>query len=63
MSLKYEVCRWRFGLEYFRHGESHKDDGPAVIWKNGDLYWWQYGDGHLSAILNMKKHESKISSM
>ena len=27
-------------------GELHRDDGPALISKNGDQYWFQHGKRH-----------------
>jgi hypothetical protein len=24
-------------------GKFHRDEGPAVIWKDGRRFWWKYG--------------------
>jgi hypothetical protein len=24
----------------------HREDGPAVVYPNGDLYWYQFGERH-----------------
>lgn len=32
--------------EYFKNGQLHRDDGPAVIYPNGDQYWWKEGKIH-----------------
>lgn len=42
--LRYKVIRTTLRLKYFRHGRYHRLDGPAVLWVNGDLYWYQYGE-------------------
>ncbi len=28
------------------HGQPHRDDGPALIWHDGTLNWYQYGKLH-----------------
>ena len=30
----------------YKNGELHRDDGPAIINKNGDLLWYQNGQYH-----------------
>jgi len=29
---------------YNEEGQAHKEDGPAVIWANGNRYWFLNGD-------------------
>ena len=29
-----------------KHGELHRDDGPAVIYQNGEQRWYQHGEPH-----------------
>jgi hypothetical protein len=28
------------------HGNYHRDDGPALVWANGDKLWYQHGNRH-----------------
>ena len=48
MSLKYQVhysespCR----LFHRRHGQFHRLDGPAILYKIGNIYYRQYDDYH-----------------
>lgn len=42
MSLSYEVERTGAGLAYYYHSMGHRKDGPADIYKWGDMYWEQY---------------------
>lgn len=48
MSLKYEeVYEFNFKVKlYHRHGEAHRANNPAIIWKDGDMGWAAYGDYH-----------------
>lgn len=50
MSLKYEVTYYNKILNphliYKRHDEHHRIDGPAIIWRDGDMFWKQYGERH-----------------
>lgn len=32
--------------EWYRNGERHREDGPAVIWPNGTQYWLRNGEYH-----------------
>lgn len=43
-------------IEYLRHGEEHKLDGPAELW--GDNYRLYYEYGQL--VSSRKNNESKI---
>ena len=36
-----ESIEWRD-----RHGQLHRDDGPAAIWPNGNQAWYQHGQLH-----------------
>ena len=47
-ALKYRIdvtdtgtCRYYNAL-----GQLHRDEGPAIIWDDGDLEWWQNGLRH-----------------
>ena len=47
-TLKYRIdvnhagtCRY-----YNVLGQLHRDEGPAIIWADGDLEWWQNGQRH-----------------
>lgn len=33
-------------IEYYNYEKLHSTDGPAVIYSNGDKYWFQYGKIH-----------------
>ena len=33
-------------IQYRRHGQFHRTDGPAELWHDGDFSWCQYGDSH-----------------
>ena len=47
MTLKYEVVIFsRNKLAHWRHGELHRIDGPANIWRNYIVGWHQYGVYH-----------------
>ncbi len=28
---------------YFKNGKMHREDGPAIEWKDGDIDWRYYG--------------------
>jgi hypothetical protein len=30
-------------ISYFRHGDYHRDDGPALIWSGGEQYFMHNG--------------------
>ena len=57
------TTRW-----YNEKGKLHREDGPAVVWPNGDTYWYlngtkhredgpafEYFDGHKAWYINGKK--------
>jgi hypothetical protein len=47
--LKFEIyieADYHF-VEYRRHGETHRLNGPATIWHD-DLLWFQYGKASYS---------------
>lgn len=49
MSLKYQVTIYKDNpnycyVEYNRHGYEHNNDKPAIIWMDGVLEFWQYGE-------------------
>lgn len=47
MSLKYEVHRKSFSIEYRRYGVRHRKSGPADVRKNTrSMFWYQYGKKH-----------------
>lgn len=48
MSLKYQVeYEINLGLlEYCRYGEPHRVGGPAVMWQDSDLFWYEYEKLH-----------------
>jgi hypothetical protein len=31
---------------WYYHGESHREDGPAVEWSDGDTEWYLHGELH-----------------
>jgi hypothetical protein len=33
-------------IKYYNYGKLHSNEGPAVIYSNGDKYWYQYGKIH-----------------
>ena len=36
-----------FGTKrWYKAGELHRDDGPAIIYANGDPYWYEEGKWH-----------------
>ena len=32
--------------EHRQHGKLHREDGPAIIWANGEWAWWLHGKVH-----------------
>jgi hypothetical protein len=32
--------------EYYRDGDYHRVNGPAIYWDDGDWSWWLYGQCH-----------------
>jgi hypothetical protein len=46
MSLKLEVniIITQLHILYTRHGQYHKDNGPAVIFNDGSQYWYKNGN-------------------
>jgi len=41
------VLHWENGdCEYYKNGECHRDDGPAVIWNSGTKFYYQNGKLH-----------------
>ena len=47
-ALKYRIEVDEFGTRIYRNaaGQPHRDNGPAVVWRNGDCYWYQNGVLH-----------------
>lgn len=43
MSLKYQINRCRDWLDYTRHGQLHRSEGPAEIWIDSITIWYRYG--------------------
>mgnify|MGYP001114144883 CR=1 FL=1 len=38
------IIEWENGDElWLKNGKWHREDGPAVIWKNGKKSWWLNG--------------------
>jgi len=30
---------------WYKNGNYHRDNNkPAIIWNNGDMFWWNYGE-------------------
>jgi hypothetical protein len=29
-------------ITYYKHNNIHRTGGPAIVFKNGDRYWYQY---------------------
>lgn len=46
MSLKYQVEYYGTHLMYSRHDRLHRIKHPAIVCKNGSLYWFQYSERH-----------------
>lgn len=49
MTLKYETQRITLGvytIKYFRHGLLHRSNGPAKLWTDGDMSWFEYDQKH-----------------
>lgn len=47
MSLKYEVHKGSYAIEYQRHGVRHREIGPADVRRDtGSMFWFQYGVSH-----------------
>ena len=46
--LKYNVIIDEYGSKIYRNqkGELHRDEGPAVIWRNGQQAWYRNGKYH-----------------
>ena len=39
--------KYRYHSEWNNEeGQHHREDGPAVVWDDGDEEWWQYGKLH-----------------
>lgn len=36
------------GVKYYLNGVLHREDGPAVIWRNGTKHWLIHGKSHRS---------------
>ena len=47
-ALKYHVEVDQYGTRYYYNsaGQLHRDEGPAVIYTNGNCEWWQSGQLH-----------------
>ena len=47
-ALKYRIEVDRHGTRryYNSAGQLHRDDGPAVVWRDGDKEWYQNGLRH-----------------
>ena len=46
MSLKFEIFRGVDSLYYLRHGQNHRENGPAELWADSDFWYYQYGMCH-----------------
>lgn len=46
MSLKYEVRLTPLHIMHRRHGMYHRESSCADVWKNGDMFWYEYGVTH-----------------
>lgn len=46
--LKYEVeiLIGIVAMRHYRYGSAHRINLPSTICKNGNRYWYQYGDRH-----------------
>lgn len=31
---------------WYQNGQLHREDGPAIIWANGDKHWYKNGKCH-----------------
>ena len=47
-ALKYHIDVTDTGTRRYYNvlGQLHRDEGPAIIWDDGDLEWWQNGQRH-----------------
>jgi hypothetical protein len=43
MTLKFECIIIDHYMSYCKHGKTHRTDGPAVMYDDGDMFWYQYG--------------------
>ena len=41
-----KFVRNNIAIEYYQNGRLHREDGPAIEWKNGDKYWYKNGEFH-----------------
>ena len=45
--MKNGYCEDEYGTQrWYKNGELHHEDGPAVIWSNGHQEWWVNGERH-----------------
>ena len=42
-SVREELQAIGAGRSWYRDGQRHRDDGPAVVWANGRQEWWRDG--------------------
>lgn len=43
----YEYKEYTLGIKkWYRNGELHREEGPAVIYDNGKKEWWIHGKRH-----------------
>ena len=41
--VEYVVRVFEDFTEWFLNGKFHREDGPAITWKDGDKYWYKNG--------------------
>ena len=46
MSLTYQVYRSKIRIQYTRHGRYHRIGGPAFVYQNADVCYYEYGLRH-----------------
>jgi hypothetical protein len=47
MTLKFEiVITGPPYIFYYKHGIPHRNNGPAIIWSEGDQFWFYNGKRH-----------------
>ena len=47
-ALRYHITMGKYGEKQYRNaaGQPHREEGPAIIWADGGMEWWQNGQRH-----------------
>lgn len=46
MSLTYTILKFKYNIEYHRHDQRHRKDGPAVTFRDSHQEWRLHGMVH-----------------